>query len=629
MNRNVSARIAGLTVAGLACISSAGSIDAIWSGPSTGEWNVPAYWNPAVIPNNSGEQVFHVHIGPVNSSNVSVNLNLSPSIDALTVEAGNTLQFSNGFDLFIEGGVVQNDGTIFLNSNGGFTDLVLSGDAVIQGAGVLKLSANPANRFYSTNASFRLTNESTHTIRGSGLVGNNLMLMTNVGTIEAPNAIPLVMDLAGTDNQNSGAIRASGAGILQITGTTIDNSLGVIEAIENGVVDFTGVSSVTGGLLETTDDGLIRISSNTTLANLEVQGHIDIASSFDPILSGTIVNHGAISMLSTGSNTDLRISGDVTLDGQGEVWLSPNNGNRIFGIQSNQRLTNGAEHTLRGSGQIGANFMALTNLGSIVADASPAMTIDPSSTGALNKGLIHVTGTGGLSIAAGPFTTEGVIVIDAGRQLTRTGNIDQTGGSTTVQGTLKINSGTFNLFAGQLLGTGSLQAPFASTGGQLLPGVNSIGTLSITGSATFNSSSSLTIDVASGRASDRVAASGVLTLGGTLVVAHQNDYAPVVGDSFTIATASSVNGTFESIEHPDMCGMTYEVTTNRGVVTLVVTETDESCGGVLGDLNGDDIVNGADLGLLLAAWGTAGPGDLNNDGTVNGADLGILLSSWS
>jgi hypothetical protein len=47
-----------------------------------------------------------------------------------------------------------------------------------------------------------------------------------------------------------------------------------------------------------------------------------------------------------------------------------------------------------------------------------------------------------------------------------------------------------------------------------------------------------------------------------------------------------------------------------------------------GDLNGDGVVNGADLGILLAAWGGRGPADLNGDGTVNGADLGIQLANW-
>jgi hypothetical protein len=42
-------------------------------------------------------------------------------------------------------------------------------------------------------------------------------------------------------------------------------------------------------------------------------------------------------------------------------------------------------------------------------------------------------------------------------------------------------------------------------------------------------------------------------------------------------------------------------------------------------------VNGADLGLLLSAWGVMGNdvlGDLNGDGVVDGADLGALISAW-
>ncbi|MFO0963276.1 MAG: hypothetical protein U0625_10285 [Phycisphaerales bacterium] len=50
---------------------------------------------------------------------------------------------------------------------------------------------------------------------------------------------------------------------------------------------------------------------------------------------------------------------------------------------------------------------------------------------------------------------------------------------------------------------------------------------------------------------------------------------------------------------------------------------------VVGDLNGDGIVNGADLGILLGNWGNSGIGDLNNDGIVNGADLGLLLGNWT
>ena len=51
------------------------------------------------------------------------------------------------------------------------------------------------------------------------------------------------------------------------------------------------------------------------------------------------------------------------------------------------------------------------------------------------------------------------------------------------------------------------------------------------------------------------------------------------------------------------------------------------------DINGDGIINGADLGSMLSAWGPCSdpsncPADLNEDGQVNGADLGLLLSCW-
>ncbi|MDZ4829950.1 MAG: FG-GAP-like repeat-containing protein [Phycisphaerae bacterium] len=47
------------------------------------------------------------------------------------------------------------------------------------------------------------------------------------------------------------------------------------------------------------------------------------------------------------------------------------------------------------------------------------------------------------------------------------------------------------------------------------------------------------------------------------------------------------------------------------------------------DLDGDGLVNAADLAILLGAWGTAGPGDLNGDGIVDASDLAVVLGAWS
>ena len=50
-----------------------------------------------------------------------------------------------------------------------------------------------------------------------------------------------------------------------------------------------------------------------------------------------------------------------------------------------------------------------------------------------------------------------------------------------------------------------------------------------------------------------------------------------------------------------------------------------------GDLNGDGVVNFADLNILLGAFGQSGagiPADINEDGVVNFADLNILLTAF-
>jgi fermentation-respiration switch protein FrsA (DUF1100 family) len=46
------------------------------------------------------------------------------------------------------------------------------------------------------------------------------------------------------------------------------------------------------------------------------------------------------------------------------------------------------------------------------------------------------------------------------------------------------------------------------------------------------------------------------------------------------------------------------------------------------DLDGNGIVDGGDLGLLVANWDQPGRGDLNGDGIVTGADLGLLIAAW-
>ena len=65
-------------------------------------------------------------------------------------------------------------------------------------------------------------------------------------------------------------------------------------------------------------------------------------------------------------------------------------------------------------------------------------------------------------------------------------------------------------------------------------------------------------------------------------------------------------------------------TGTTGFTTFAIVEV--PC---LGDFDGNGTVDGADLGALLANWGTTDKTtDLNMDGTVDGADLGLMLGGW-
>ena len=46
------------------------------------------------------------------------------------------------------------------------------------------------------------------------------------------------------------------------------------------------------------------------------------------------------------------------------------------------------------------------------------------------------------------------------------------------------------------------------------------------------------------------------------------------------------------------------------------------------DLDGDGVIGGTDLSIVLASWGTSGSGDLNGDGTTDGIDLAQILANW-
>jgi len=103
------------------------------------------------------------------------------------------------------------------------------------------------------------------------------------------------------------------------------------------------------------------------------------------------------------------------------------------------------------------------------------------------------------------------------------------------------------------------------------------------------------------------------------------------GDAFDIAWAvDPATGDPAGLSGFDFIRIRTGVMADLGPLGEISTEIDAVADvRARGDFDGDGIVGGADLAILLAAWGAPHPrADLNSDGVVDGADLAVLLAGW-
>lgn len=344
-----------------------------------------------------------------------------------TVNAGNTLggvltltldsqlALNNATNLtLLSSGTFTNLGTITLNGAANFTDLILSGgDLTLGGTGQIALSNSVNNRIYGSASTDRLINTLTHTIAGSGQIGVNVMGLINHGTISANQALPLTIDPSAAGVTNSGALRAvSGATLRLENGTFANTPTGTIGAHGVGsVVDFSG-ATVSGGQLLSVDGASLRNTSASSFANLSFAAGttFEVLNATTATFLGTITNNASVA-LSAGLNfTNLVISGgDVTLQGGGTITFSNSVNNRIYGALGTDRLIN-IDNVIQGSGQIGANVMGLVNQGTIKANQSSPLTIDPSASGVTNTGLLRAEAGATLELQAGAFNNAGGVI---------------------------------------------------------------------------------------------------------------------------------------------------------------------------------------------------------------------------
>ncbi len=426
-------------------------INATWSLNGNGNWNTAANWDIGVVPNNNAIDQFNVRIDNDVNFDVVAALNVTLEINHLTVDMGDELRFLDSHDLVIAGSSIENNGTISLKSTGSDTFLRLqSAVTTLSGDGTLLLGGLTNNRIFGGVATNELINSSTHTIAGGGQLGANLLKLSNQGLIDANIAASiLIIDPNAAGVINTSTIRASNGGTLRLKDGTFTNTGGVIRALDLSTIELAGTVNIIGGILSTTGSGAIKMTVNgNILHDVTLNGLLQMNNDIDSILKGTITNNGTVEQNSTGSNTQVQLDGNVTLSGTGMWTMSNNVNNRLFSLVNTQVLTNDTQHTIQGAGQLGGNSMGLNNLGLIDANQTALLTIDPSTTGATNTGILRASNGGTLRLQDGTFTNTGGVI----RALDLS-TIELAGTATIVGGTLSTSgSGVIKMtFNGNIL----------------------------------------------------------------------------------------------------------------------------------------------------------------------------------
>jgi VCBS repeat-containing protein len=129
-------------------------------------------------------------------------------------------------------------------------------------------------------------------------------------------------------------------------------------------------------------------------------GTLTIADGAIMPFGGGLHNSGTIELGSAGNETRLEILfRGATLTGGGQVLLSDNAQNVIFGGSADTVLTN-VDNRISGAGQLGAGQMILANAGLILASGLNSLVLDTGSHTITNSGVLESTGTGGMTVAS-------------------------------------------------------------------------------------------------------------------------------------------------------------------------------------------------------------------------------------
>ncbi|QJU59041.1 hypothetical protein HL653_15865 [Sphingomonas sp. AP4-R1] len=542
----------------------------------------------------------------VTGGNVVAITGANTATGGLTVTGGTTLSVA-GTNSLGAGGLTLNSGTLTttaaLNaatavalagtSNvidtannevtlaGGLTG---TGGVTVTGGNVVAITG--AN---SATGGLTITGGTTLSVAGTNSLGTGGLTL-NSGTLSTTAALNAAapVTVAGTSN-----VINTGNNLVTLAGGLSGN--GGLTLTGGNVVAITGANSATGGFTVTGGTTLSVAGTNSlgtgslTLTN----GTLSTTAALNAAAPVTIA--GTSNVINTGNNLVMLAGG---LAGTGGVTVTGGNVVAITGANSatgGLTVTGGTTLSVAGTNSLGTGGLAL-NSGTLTTTAAlnAAAPVTVAGTGnVINTGNNAVTLAGGLT-GTGALTLTGGNTIAMGGTSTLNGAISLQGGTKLIVGSPSM-AGSLSACGGILVGAnstiggnGTICSTTVASAGIMSPG-NSPGTLTVAGNVTLNTGSVLLLDVdgrtysALGGAGsyDRVNVTGAFVSHGTITPnlrgitgSANNTFTPVLGDVFTVVTAGSVSGNFQTIVQPTV-GMAantrFDVRYNAMSVQLIVT----------------------------------------------------------
>lgn len=407
-----------------------------------------------------------------------------------------------------------------------------------------------------SNGTVTVEDSSFHTSLASGLIYVGNSGEGSLSLIDSDSEA--LAFLIGQGSGSKGAVDVSGGAAALSTGANLvlgHSGTGTL-TIENGATVSAGQDLLVGYSAD--GEGSVSISGSTSTLTVDrdiVAGHYGTATI--TIEDGASVTAGSELSLGgySGSSASVVIDGGsltvgapVFIADAGSASITLSNGGTLDAGTSDVTLADDSAGT--GTLNIGAAAdKAATAAGTLIANS----LIFGSGTGALTFNhtdtayvfSLDVSGNGSIGFVSGNTSL-------TGDYSAFTGDLHVDGGTVSVNTTLTADISVSD--EGILGGSGTLGDVAVSAGGMLAPG-NSIGTLNVT-SATFNTSSTLEVELndggfVAGTNNDLLNATGAVTInGGTVRMRPENgtdDGSAYTLGTYTIITAASVTGTFDSV----------------------------------------------------------------------------------